>query len=295
MEWVRLYTSFHDDEALAAAGEPAEVLFTRGMSYAGRKETGGFISDAAAKILCPTRTKARTDALERVELWLRDDERGGWQIRSWVRRQDAHEATVDRRRAEAARQQRRRDKVKAESPRRPPEPPSSRDGSRDDSGPSRRDDRDGSRDRHVTGHVTGHVTSRSRESEREAGQVITPLTGGDAPAYTRGGPLEDLISQVRAVRPFWSPHDVDAAARACADAGRSYDSTLAALLAIAQDPQSVWPSRVVADGPWWRSPTERHAVSTTDQRVQAGLALAAELAAREANRPDLRALPGGAA
>lgn len=131
-----------------------------------------------------------------------------------------------------------------------------------------------------------------------SGELVTPLTGGDAHAYARGGPLAELISQVKALRPFWPPQEVADAARACTDAGRTPAATHAALVAVALDPQTVRPGRVLGDGPWWRPPVERHTRSTTDERVEAGLVLAAELAAAERavdRRADLRALPGGAA
>jgi hypothetical protein len=121
--------------------------------------------------------------------------------------------------------------------------------------------------------------------------------GSHAPARgiepNQGGRMTDLVDQVRAVRPFWNPAAVADAARACAEAGRDYDATLAALLAVADDPQTIGPSRVVADGPWWRPPDQRHPRSTVDERVAAGLALAERLDAAEHGH--LRALPGGAA
>ncbi len=120
-----------------------------------------------------------------------------------------------------------------------------------------------------------------------------PVTEADARASNSGG-LEDLVSQVRAVRPHWSPQHIADAARRCADAGRSYDATLSALLAVADDPTTIRPGRVVDDGPWWRPPTERVGRSTTDDRVGAGLALAEQLEATE-RRAEIRALPGGMA
>lgn len=152
MEWVRLLTTYHRDDALADAGEPAEVLFGRALSYSGDQETGGFVSDAAAKRLTPTRTKARTDALEKVSLWERDDEAGGWWIRSWDRIQESHDAAAARRKAARDRQRRHRagkDGAGTTPPNDPPDarsrPPVTRDVTRDETRDETRDPRDRAR------------------------------------------------------------------------------------------------------------------------------------------------------
>lgn len=119
---------------------------------------------------------------------------------------------------------------------------------------------------HTTKSNTPQNTPPTHQRAREA-----------APEVVGGERMSDLVGQVRAVRPFWSPLSVEQAAMACADQGRTYEATLAALLSVADDPASIQPSRVLADGPWWRPPAERRLRSTTDDRVNATLAYADQL------------------
>lgn len=104
--------------------------------------------------------------------------------------------------------------------------------------------------------------------------------------------MTEIIEQVRAVRPFWSPVAIADTARQCADQGRGYTATLNALLAVADDPYSINPGRVLSDGPWWRPAAERRQRSTTDERVEATLALADRL---DGAQPGRRALTTGGA
>jgi hypothetical protein len=132
---------------------------------------------------------------------------------------------------------------------------------------------------------------RSTHTPTDGSYVSKNPPGSDAPARTRGG-LQDLISQVRAVRPFWSPHSIADAAVRCTNAGRTPTATLAALLTIADDPATIGPGRVLSDGPWWRDPTARTSTSTADLRVAETLALADAYDAAD-RRGNLRAIEGG--
>ena len=85
MDFVKLRTRYYADVALMRAGEPAEVLFTRGLAYAGEQETDGFIPAEALPRLTHTRGRARVNALVREGLW--EPVLGGWIICGWVKHQ----------------------------------------------------------------------------------------------------------------------------------------------------------------------------------------------------------------
>lgn len=90
MEWVKLHTRYYLDRAVLRAGEPAEVLFTRSLAYAGDQESDGFIPAEALAMLAPKKGSTRAAALVREGLW--DVVDGGWQIPGWVK----HQVTVER-------------------------------------------------------------------------------------------------------------------------------------------------------------------------------------------------------
>jgi hypothetical protein len=76
-----LITGYYRHPKMLAAGEAAEVMFCRGLDYCAEHGTGGRIPSAAAVQLCPTKTKARTDALVRVGLWHVTDD--GWDVHDY--------------------------------------------------------------------------------------------------------------------------------------------------------------------------------------------------------------------
>lgn len=85
-----LSAHYYDDDAIIAAGEKAEVLFTRALAFAARKPADGFISDLQLTTFRLTGVKARAKALCDVGLWERveDDLLGngsGYRIRSWLK------------------------------------------------------------------------------------------------------------------------------------------------------------------------------------------------------------------
>ncbi|WP_426243735.1 hypothetical protein [Nocardioides sp. LHG3406-4] len=78
MEFVKVKTDYYLEGALLRAGEAAEVLYNRGMAYAGARETDGFIPTEALSLITPNRGKARAAALVREGIWETTD--GGWRI-----------------------------------------------------------------------------------------------------------------------------------------------------------------------------------------------------------------------
>lgn len=97
MDFVKLRTRYYADVALMRAGEAAEVLFTRGLAYAGEQETDGFIPTEALVRLTPTRGRARVNSLIREGLW--EPVLGGWLICGWVKHQITSEQLEQKREA----------------------------------------------------------------------------------------------------------------------------------------------------------------------------------------------------
>jgi hypothetical protein len=84
--YAPLSSRYYMDTAIIKAGPTAECLYLRGLAYAAESMTDGFISDEVVRTLAVgllhfRRTSA---ALVREMLWLRDDECGGYRIRSWL-------------------------------------------------------------------------------------------------------------------------------------------------------------------------------------------------------------------
>lgn len=101
MEWCRLTAGYYRDPAVVRAGEAAEVLFVRMISYCAETETGGRVPVAYLPNLTPTKTVARRDALLREGLIVRDG--ADVVLRSWERIQSAHDAGVERKRKDRER------------------------------------------------------------------------------------------------------------------------------------------------------------------------------------------------
>lgn len=127
MKWVPYPSKTYSDPRLEAAGEAAEILWSRAWAWIGDQETDGFIPEAMVARLCPTRTRARLAALLEHDIWVAVD--GGYKPTDW------DETTGDVRglervREQAAERARRYRKNRANA--RATLTASSRDASRDD-------------------------------------------------------------------------------------------------------------------------------------------------------------------
>lgn len=84
--YAPLSTHYYKDDALAMAGERAELLYVRGLAFCADVLSDGFISDLQLTRFVGaglTGVKVRAEALGEFGLWLRDDENCGWWVRSW--------------------------------------------------------------------------------------------------------------------------------------------------------------------------------------------------------------------
>ena len=89
--YAPLSANYYDDDAVIAAGERAEVLFTRGLAFCARNLNDGLITDLQlARIgVGLTNVKARAKRLVEVGLWERiegdllDHDGCGYRVRRW--------------------------------------------------------------------------------------------------------------------------------------------------------------------------------------------------------------------
>lgn len=113
MDWVKLSARYYLDPAVANLDDAAEVMFTRGLAYAGNGQ-GGFIPDGVLPGLSRKRRyEASVQALVAAGLWL--PARGGFKIARWEEWQSELEAIARRRSADRDRKRREREREKAQA------------------------------------------------------------------------------------------------------------------------------------------------------------------------------------
>jgi hypothetical protein len=84
--YAPLSAHYYKDDAVAAVGEKAELLFLRGLAFCADVLSDGFISDLQLTRFVGIglgNVQGRAQALVAAGLWTRDDERGGYWVRSW--------------------------------------------------------------------------------------------------------------------------------------------------------------------------------------------------------------------
>lgn len=82
MKWVPYPSKAHSDPRLAAAGEAAEILWSRAWAWSGDQETNGFVPVEMVARLCPHRTRQRVSALLEHGIWVAVD--GGYEPTDWT-------------------------------------------------------------------------------------------------------------------------------------------------------------------------------------------------------------------
>jgi hypothetical protein len=179
MEWVKLAAvpAYYIDGSILRAGEPAEVLFCRGLAHCGNVESGGLIDKTVVPMLVSNRSASRADALVREGLWI--DEGTHYRVRSWDKWQDAHDVAAEKRAKDRER--------KRKSRRNLGESADVSDGRHADT--SQRQSRDSHGDKR-----DGHTVEG--EGEGEGDPVTTSLVAADAavtPRSTRGTRVPDVF------------------------------------------------------------------------------------------------------
>lgn len=86
--YAPLSAHYYKDDAVAIAGEKAELLFVRGLAFCADVLSDGLITDIQLVRFVGsglTGVQARAEALVRAGLWSRDDEEGGYRVCSWAK------------------------------------------------------------------------------------------------------------------------------------------------------------------------------------------------------------------
>jgi hypothetical protein len=110
--YAPLSAHYYKDDALAAAGEKAELLYVRGLAFCADVLSDGFISDTQLGRFPGVGmrdAKARADVLASTKtadgdtLWRRDDERGGWWVSAWGKWNRSAEEIAEKQKQDAER------------------------------------------------------------------------------------------------------------------------------------------------------------------------------------------------
>lgn len=107
---MKLATRYYMDPKIVGLPVDAEVLFIRGLAYAGDQETKGFIPEAVVSQLARNRRPATTvKALVDAGLWKRaKGPHGGYLMPAWSTWQDQLDVLAARRQADRDRKRRKR-------------------------------------------------------------------------------------------------------------------------------------------------------------------------------------------
>lgn len=104
--YAPLSAHYYKDDDIADAGEKAELLYVRGLAFSADVLRDGFISDTqlARFVGVGMRdAKARAERLVAVGLWIRDDDEGGYWVKSWSKWNQSLEEIRERQHKDAER------------------------------------------------------------------------------------------------------------------------------------------------------------------------------------------------
>ena len=101
-----LSSRYYKDDSVAVAGERAELLYVRGLAFCAEVLSDGFITDIQLTRFVGvglTGVPSRARKLVEVDLWARDDDRGGYWITSWLKWNQSKDEITDKLRADSER------------------------------------------------------------------------------------------------------------------------------------------------------------------------------------------------
>jgi hypothetical protein len=104
--YAPLSAHYYKDDAIMRVGEKAELLFVRGLAFGADVLKNGFISDLQLEHFVGVGmrdAKARAAKLCEVNLWVRDDDEGGYWVSSWLEWNLSAEQISDKLKADSAR------------------------------------------------------------------------------------------------------------------------------------------------------------------------------------------------
>lgn len=84
--YAPLSCNYYKDDAIAGLSNKAELLYVRGLAFCADVLSDGFISDAQLARFVAVGIAghaALARELDRVGLWVRDDDEGGYWVKSW--------------------------------------------------------------------------------------------------------------------------------------------------------------------------------------------------------------------
>lgn len=84
--YAPLSAHYYKDDAIALAGERAELLYVRGLAFCADILSDGFISDVQLTRFVGAglgNIRPRAQRLVEVGLWVRDDDEGGYWVCAW--------------------------------------------------------------------------------------------------------------------------------------------------------------------------------------------------------------------
>ena len=95
--WVKIDDAMPHHPKLVAAGPQAFALDVAGICYASRYDTGGFIADRALTAILPSLSQPKRHARDLCEMgrWVRNEERGGYDIHDYDDYQFTKEERAD--------------------------------------------------------------------------------------------------------------------------------------------------------------------------------------------------------
>ena len=84
--YAPLSCHYYKDDAIAALSNKAELLYVRGLAFCADVLSDGFIADVQLSRFVAVGIAghaALARELDRVGLWVRDDDEGGYWVKSW--------------------------------------------------------------------------------------------------------------------------------------------------------------------------------------------------------------------
>lgn len=122
--YAPLSAHYYKDDAIDMAGPEAELLYVRGLAFCADVLSDGYISDRQLLRFVGVGledVQARADALVDARLWERDDNIGGYWVRSWLEWNRSRDEITDYQVKDAARKRRPEPEKTPDDP--PPTPP----------------------------------------------------------------------------------------------------------------------------------------------------------------------------
>lgn len=104
--YAPLSSRYYKDDAIAQAGERAELLYVRGLAFCAEVLEDGFISDIQLTRFVGaglSGISSRATKLVQHDLWARDDERKGYWVITWLKWNQSRDEITEKLQKDTAR------------------------------------------------------------------------------------------------------------------------------------------------------------------------------------------------